>query len=359
MMSLMESIFDIGYLSLVIGLGVRILLERKEGAKNFGIMAILLGLGDAFHLIPRLVSHLSLGGFEKNIAALSWGEFVTSITMTIFYIMFYRYYVGIAGDKSKRKSMLIYGLAIVRIGLVLMPQNLWGSQGDYTFAIIRNIPFLIMGILIIGWTYKYRHIDGLKNASIFIFLSFLFYIPVVVGARFIPILGALMIPKTIMYVLIVMVGYRYFVDEFEQENIFKLAISFLIMGLISGVFYREFVKYYKWQGLISLSFIHVHLLTLGFMMLVLVYMLVKILRIDIIKLKRPIKLYLSGLVLTIVCMLVKGIYEITSAGADLFPRAALSGISGLGHMIIGIGMVWVLISLIPEKNLQKTPENKI
>ena len=35
MMSLMESIFDIGYLSLVIGLGVRILLERKEGAKNF------------------------------------------------------------------------------------------------------------------------------------------------------------------------------------------------------------------------------------------------------------------------------------------------------------------------------------
>ena len=48
-MAIFESLFDVTYLSLVIGLGVRLLLEKTKGAKLFGIMAILLGMGDAFH----------------------------------------------------------------------------------------------------------------------------------------------------------------------------------------------------------------------------------------------------------------------------------------------------------------------
>lgn len=350
MMRLMEPIFDMAYLGIVIGLGIRILLERKRGSKSFGMMAILLGFGDAFHLVPRVVSHLTYNGFDKNIAALSWGEFVTSITMTIFYVLFYRYYMQISGDKNRTKSILIYGLALVRIVLVLMPQNMWGGQGNYTFAIIRNVPFLIMGLLIVYWTYGFRTRDGLKNASIFIFLSFLFYIPVVFGARFVPVLGALMIPKTIMYVMIVMVGYRYFVNNLEEDNIFKIAISFLLMGLIGGVFYREFVKFYKWQGPTSLSFIHVHWLVLGFIFLMMVYMLARLVDLDIRSIGLQVKLYISGLVLTVVCMLVKGIYQITSGGLDLFPRAALAGISGLGHMLVGTGMVWLLVRMIPQRN---------
>ena len=83
MMAIIESLFDVAYLSLVIGLGIRLLLEKNKGAKLFGIMAILLGGGDAFHLIPRVIAHLSPLGFEGHYFALSWGQFVTSITMTI------------------------------------------------------------------------------------------------------------------------------------------------------------------------------------------------------------------------------------------------------------------------------------
>lgn len=82
-MAIFESLFDVIYLSVVLGLGIRLLLEKNKGAKLFGIMAILLGAGDAFHLIPRVVSHLSPLGFEGHYFVLSWGQFVTSITMTI------------------------------------------------------------------------------------------------------------------------------------------------------------------------------------------------------------------------------------------------------------------------------------
>ena len=49
-MQIDESLFDIGYLAIAIALGIRLLLLNSKEAKLFGIMAILLGLGDSFHL---------------------------------------------------------------------------------------------------------------------------------------------------------------------------------------------------------------------------------------------------------------------------------------------------------------------
>ena len=62
-MKIFESLFDVIYLSVLVALGVRLLLEKTKGANLFGIMAIVLGLGDGFHLLPRVISHLSPGGF--------------------------------------------------------------------------------------------------------------------------------------------------------------------------------------------------------------------------------------------------------------------------------------------------------
>ena len=58
-MAIMKSIFDITHLSVVLFLGIRLLLEKSKSAKLFGVMAIVLGLGDSFHLLPRVISHLS------------------------------------------------------------------------------------------------------------------------------------------------------------------------------------------------------------------------------------------------------------------------------------------------------------
>ena len=46
--------------------------------------------------------------------------------------------------------------------------------------------------------------------AIAVFLSFAFYVPVVLWGTTIRIVGMLMIPKTLAYVWIVLIGYRYF-----------------------------------------------------------------------------------------------------------------------------------------------------
>ena len=179
-MGIVESLFDLTYLSIVLSLGIRLLLEKSKEAKLFGIMAIILGVGDSFHLFPRIIWHLSYNGFETNVFALSWGKLVTNITMTILYVLFYYYYRSQSGDYNTAKRNIIYISALIRIVLAVLPQNNWGTASeDYMFGIYRNIPFAIMGALLIYWSYKEKDKPGLKNMSLCILLSFTFYIPAV------------------------------------------------------------------------------------------------------------------------------------------------------------------------------------
>jgi hypothetical protein len=75
---------------------------------------------------------------------------------------------------------------------------LWGT--------IRNIPFVALGIIIIRMFYVNRgKTRRFLKVWLLITLSFAFYIPVAVGAGLIPMLGMLMLPKTICYILMIAV----------------------------------------------------------------------------------------------------------------------------------------------------------
>ncbi len=68
-----------------------------------------------------------------------------------------------------------------------------------------------MGILIIILFYqsaRQHHDSSFKNMWLTILLSFGFYIPVVLFADTIPLMGMLMIPKTLAYLWTVWIGYR-------------------------------------------------------------------------------------------------------------------------------------------------------
>ncbi|MDU1580328.1 DUF2871 domain-containing protein [Finegoldia magna] len=342
-MKIFESLFDVIYLSVLVALGVRLLLEKTKGANLFGIMAIVLGLGDGFHLLPRVISHLSPGGFEAHAAALSWGQFVTSITMTIFYVLYYHYYRLQSNDTDNSKKWIIYGLAALRIGLVLLPQNNWGTfEGNYMFGIYRNIPFLIMGILLVVYSYKKKEMHAFNHMWLLILLSFLFYVPVVLFSKTVPAIGALMMPKTVAYLLIVWMGFKYFVSDFRANNLFANSITILIMGLIGGVFYREFTKFYGFTDATHLGKVHVHTLVLGFVVSLLLYLLAKDMG-DAKSLKKPYAIYLAGLTFTIANMVVIGIYEVVREGSDVIVRAAIDGTSGIGHIVLAVGIVWMFV----------------
>ena len=91
MQAIAETLFDIGYLISVITIG-GMMIGKSNGKKEyrlFGIMAVILGVGDSFHLVPRIYA-LCTTGLENYTALLGAGKFVTSITMTIFYVLFYQ-----------------------------------------------------------------------------------------------------------------------------------------------------------------------------------------------------------------------------------------------------------------------------
>lgn len=213
MQAIMETLFDTVYLITVITVGV--LMIRKNGGRKqyllFGIMAVTLGAGDAFHLVPRAFA-LCTTGLENYTQALGIGKLITSVTMTIFYILLYyvwRLRYQIQGRKGLTAA--VYLLSAARIILCLFPQNAWTSaDAPLSWGIYRNIPFALLGILVIVLFYqsarKY-HDRSFRFMWLTIVLSFAFYIPVVLFADTIPLLGMLMIPKTCAYVWTVLIGY--------------------------------------------------------------------------------------------------------------------------------------------------------
>ena len=100
----------------------------------------------------------------------------------------------------------IWVLAACRIILCLFPQNGWlENSSDMTWGIIRNVPFVLLGA-VICWLYfrKRKENRTFRFMWLYICLSFLFYIPVAVGAGAVPILGMLMLPKTVCYILMIL-----------------------------------------------------------------------------------------------------------------------------------------------------------
>lgn len=214
MQAVVETLFDIFYLVGVVTLGI-MMIVKSQGSKQyrlFGIMAVVLGLGDAFHLVPRAVA-LCTSGLENFTVALGIGKFITSITMTVFYIILYYIWRIRYNIKDKNiYTILVYGMAIIRIVLCLFPQNAWTIENSpLSWGIYRNIPFTIMGIIIVYLFYKSSREENdelFKNMWLTIVISFGFYLPVVLFADIVPIIGMLMIPKTLAYVWTVWIGYN-------------------------------------------------------------------------------------------------------------------------------------------------------
>jgi hypothetical protein len=199
-----ESAFDVLYLVFAITAGIVMLVRaKKKPGKLMGAAALVLGLGDAFHLVPRVLNYF----IEADLTAwLGMGKFVTSVTMTVFYLLVYYIFLGYFKKKENQWFSLAVGaLAIVRIILCLLPQNGWlENVSDVKWGVIRNVPFAVLGaVCIVLWFIERKKSGILKPTWLLILLSFLFYIPVAVAAGLVPMLGMLMLPKTVCYIVMI------------------------------------------------------------------------------------------------------------------------------------------------------------
>lgn len=205
-----ESTFDLIYLVFAIVLGVCILRVRRDAVgKLMGAAVLILGCGDAFHLIPRVLNYFVDRDFT---AYLGFGKLVTSITMTVFYLLLYRLWLQVYGEEENRKlSLVVYALTAIRILLCLLPQNRWfQNEGSVLWGVIRNIPFIALGCIdVMLFCRKRSAVRRFRCVWLLITLSFLFYIPVAVAASLVPLLGMLMLPKTVCYMFLVWTFWKY------------------------------------------------------------------------------------------------------------------------------------------------------
>ena len=178
------------------------------------LMASLLVGGDAFHLIPRIIIDFR-GSLPKQELLLGLGSLISSITMTIFYNILITMGDSIEYSESMYNlftEQAILVLTFIRIIILILPQNRWFSrEPNRKWAIRRNVPFIIIGILTVAGLINVIHHATHYPAGFYItimvtvILSFIFYIPVAIWGKEKPKIGMLMIPKTICYMVMLSV----------------------------------------------------------------------------------------------------------------------------------------------------------
>lgn len=127
-----------------------------------------------------------------------------------------------------------------------------------------------------------------------------------------------------------------------MKKIYYAAHTYMIIGVISGLCYRELTKWYDFTGDTQLGVVHTHLLALGMLFHLIVLALAKLFTLT----TSPMFdwffwVYNAGLALTVVMMTVHGIQTVVGAETG----AAISGIAGLGHIVLTVGLILFFITL--------------
>ena len=206
-----EAIFSMLYLLFAL---VSIVLFFVFGEGNpmcimFACMTMILLFGDCFHLLPRVKKHLR-GENENTDFWLGLGSQISSITMTVFYLIMYVLWRGVFSsnvEEYKYIEPIIFVLLTFRFLVCFLPQNDWAKkEGNTAMSLVRNIPFCLAGLLIAYLFIRLYGLDnyGLWKVGIAVIVSFVCYMPVAIWGKKKPKLGILMIPKTLCYVGIIL-----------------------------------------------------------------------------------------------------------------------------------------------------------
>lgn len=129
-----------------------------------------------------------------------------------------------------------------------------------------------------------------------------------------------------------------------MRKLFSAAFVYMLVGVISGLFYREFTKAngFPEGQFTQLSIVHTHLLVLGFVVLLIVLLLEKAFALSESRLFGWFFwTYNAGIVLTTAMMIWHGMLTVLGQESS----AMISGIAGLGHLMLSVGMVLLFLAL--------------
>ena len=189
MLKWVEIIFDLCYLATIWTVVLLMFIRRtylNNTTKRIGIlflwMFFLLALGDTGHVGFRVIA-FSLGSLEANPVLVGLGALATAVTITFFYMLG----AELWRIRFNKKRTLFYWILIVagllRLVIMLPSGNDWGSVvPPFGWSLARNIPLMVQGILLAILIFRDASLSKdlfAKKISYTIFLSYLFYLPVI------------------------------------------------------------------------------------------------------------------------------------------------------------------------------------
>jgi hypothetical protein len=224
-----EVIFNVSYLAVVWGIVVLMLRRRAAVALPNRAVAsrmmwafALLALGDTGHVGFRVVAY-ALGGLETHPALVGIGALTTAITVTFFYMLMVDAWRMRFNKPLGWFGWFLLAVGVVRLVVMAFPQNGWEQvTAPYTWSLLRNAFLVVQGVGVMGLILR----DALKTGDrpflwigVMIALSYTFYAPVILWVQWVPLLGMLMIPKTLAYLGVALIAYRAFYQpQAESET---------------------------------------------------------------------------------------------------------------------------------------------
>ena len=123
------------------------------------------------------------------------------------------------------------------------------------------------------------------------------------------------------------------------------ALLYAILAMVGGVFYREFTKFNSFTAKTTLSVVHTHYFLMGMVFFLLILVLEKAFSFTGAKTGRVLALYHVGLNLTAVMLVVRGVFQVLGTSLSAGMNAAISGIAGIGHILLGVSLILMLLQI--------------
>lgn len=128
-----------------------------------------------------------------------------------------------------------------------------------------------------------------------------------------------------------------------RKKLFNQGFAFFGIGILAGAFYREFTKFMNFEGVTSMSVVHTHLIATGALVSLIFCAILKAYDIKETKqLNTAWTLYFIGVVGNVVLMFTRGMFEVMSIDMSNAINMSISGIAGIVHTLLTIGILWFL-----------------
>lgn len=130
-----------------------------------------------------------------------------------------------------------------------------------------------------------------------------------------------------------------------MKRYINTALLYAILAIVGGVFYREFTKFNGFTDKTTLSVVHTHYFLLGMVFFLLLLLLEKNFSFTSEKTRRVLTAYHMGLNLTAVMLVVRGVTQVLVPALSSSMSAAISGIAGIGHILLGVSLLLLLVQI--------------